>query len=156
MSTPAIHVADPTVTPELAHVVHAVGVIHGDRRIGSGELVQLPTGIKVTGSYEWPPDAPAVVRFEFDFTILSQNTCEVAVNWPGLVPPIAKTRASYIMLLLMARPDFLITTPAGDHVTAAFLGPMGHPEITTALQVAVATANGAASQSLVFRYEHTS
>ncbi|HET7230823.1 MAG TPA: hypothetical protein VFJ16_12515 [Longimicrobium sp.] len=56
----------------------------------------------------------------------------------------------------MARPDFLITTPAGDHITAAFLGPMGHPEITTALQVSVGTANASASQSLLFRCEHTS
>ena len=153
MSTQAIRVADPGATPELARQVTAADVVLGDRIIGTGQVATSATSIQVTGSYEWPPDAPAVVRFSFDFTIVTANSCEVAVEWPGLIPAIPRTRASYIMLLLMGRADFLITTPAGDHVTAAFMGPFGQPEITTALQVAVATANGAASQSLIFRYK---
>jgi hypothetical protein len=153
MSTPAIQVADPNVVPTLPQAVQPVTVILGDQQIGTGEVVNTHTGIRVTGHYQWPPDAPAEVGFLFDFVIQSANTCEVAVSWPGLIPEIPQTRAGYIMLLLMARPDFLITTPSGDHITAAFLGPFGHPEITTALQVSVAIASGAASQSLVFRYD---
>lgn len=153
MSTPAIHVADPNVTPELAQVVQPVSVIFGNQQIGAGQLVTTPSNINVTGHYQWPPDAPAEVEFSFDFHILSSNTCTVEVDWPGLVPTIDKTPASYIMLLLMARPEFLITTPKGDKVNAAFLGPYGQPQITTDLQVAVASQSSAASVSLLFHYD---
>ncbi|HET7460412.1 MAG TPA: hypothetical protein VFJ82_04155 [Longimicrobium sp.] len=156
MSTPAVHIADPTVAPKLEQMVQPVTVVHGDTAIGRGELVTTPVSINVRGSYQWPPDAPAEIPFTFDFVIHTQNTCDVAVDWPGLVPEIPKTLSSYFMVLVLARPGFLITTPAGDHVNATFMGPPHQPEITNALSVAVTTANGAASRSLVFQYDSRS
>jgi hypothetical protein len=154
MSTP-IQVADPNVTPQLPSVDHPVTVLFLSDRIGSGNLVTTGTDIGVTGHYQWPPDAPAEVRFSFNFRILSPNTCDVAVNWPGLLrQPIGPTKASYITLLLMARPQFLITTPDGAHISVTYLGPFGQPEIVTGLQVAVANANADHSVSLVFQIDH--
>lgn len=153
MST--IQVANPDVTPALAASVQPVEVIHGTDSIGSGQIVTTPSRLDVSGHYQWPPDAPAEVGFTFSFEILSPNTCNVSVNWPGLLPKeIGPTKASYIMLLLMARPQFLITTPDGVHVNATYVGPFGHPEIVTALQVGVGGPEGDYSQALSFRYEH--
>jgi len=153
MST--IQVANPDVTPQLSDVTQPVAVIHGSDTIGSGTVVTTASRLDVTGHYQWPVDAPAEVQFQFSFEILSSNTCNVTVNWPGLLPgEVGPTKASYIMLLLMARPQFLITTPDGVHINATYVGPFGHPEIVTALQVGVGGPAGDYSQMLSFRYEH--
>jgi hypothetical protein len=148
-----IHVADPSATPRLSEAVQAVSVIHLSDRIGSGTLTITQDGFEVTGIYNWPPRSIAEVQFSFRFHVLSPNTCTVEVDWPGLLPEIGPTDASYLTLLLMGRPEYSISTPAGDHVNATFLGPFGQPEITTSLQVAAATGSGDASVSLLFRYE---
>ena len=130
-----------------------VHVLFGDRHIGDGVAEVTPSQIRVTGHYEWPPDAPAVVRFAFSFRILGEDTGELAVDWPGLSRPIPPTLASYFMALLLGRPDFMITTRDGDHATIAFVGPMGHPEITTGMQVTVTDAGATAGASLLFRFD---
>ena len=153
MSTP-ITIADPNATTTLAQDTRNVDVVFGDRRIGAGTMTTAASGIVVEAHYQWPPDAPAEVRATFVFDILSSNTCKVEVDWPGLLArPIPLQDASYIMLLLMARPDFVIATPGGDRVTAVFVGPMGQPEIATGLQVSAALADGSSSASLLFRYQ---
>ena len=151
----AIQVADPDVTPGLAEVAaQAVTVVHGTDSIGRGELATTESRIDVTGSYQWPPDAPAEVQFLFSFQILSSSTCNVTVDWPGLLPKeIGPVQAGYIMLLLEARPQFNIFLPDGGNVTATFVGPFGQPEIVTAFQVAVGGPNGEYSQALSFRYD---
>ena len=117
MSTP-ITIADPNATPSLAQDTRNVDVIFGDRQIGVGTMTTAASGIVVNAHYQWPPDAPAEVRATFVFDILSSNTCKVEVDWPGLLSQrIPLQDASYIMLLLMARPDFVIATPGGDRVT---------------------------------------
>lgn len=149
-----IQIADPRTAPKLAHDAQAVTVIHLNQKIGSGKLTSTESGLAVHGSYQWPPDAPAEVRFSFVFTPLSENTCTVEVNWPGLLSRrIPEEKASYFMLLLMARPEYVISTSSGDNVTATFMGPMGHPEITTALQVNATISDASSSASLVFRFE---
>lgn len=154
----AYEIPDRTVTPKLAAAdAQPVIVVHGSDSIGRGELVMTDTRIDITGSYTWPPDAPAEVRFVFTFQILSSSTCNVHVDWPGLLPKeIGPVEAGYIMLLLEARPQFLVFLPDGGNLTITYVGPFGHPEIVTALQVAVGGPNGEYSQVLNFRYEHNS
>ncbi|MFL5382058.1 MAG: hypothetical protein ACJ8GN_06050 [Longimicrobiaceae bacterium] len=150
----AFQVADPNVTPTLAADSQPVTVIRGTDAIGHGALVVAAGGIDVTGSYQWPPDAPAEVRFAFSFEILSSSTCNVHVDWPGLLPTvIGPVQAGYIMLLLEARPQFLIFLPDGGNVGATFVGPFGQPEIVTALQVGVGGPEGKYSQMLNFQYD---
>jgi len=151
MST--IQVANPDVTPQLAQATQPVTVIHGSDTIGSGQIATLATRLDVTGHYQWPVDAPAEVQFLFSFEILSSNTCNVTVNWPGLLPKvIGPTQATYIMLLLEARPQFIIFTPGGVNIGVTYVGPFGQPEIVTALQVGVGGPNGDYSQALSFQY----
>jgi hypothetical protein len=152
----AYQVADPNVTPKLAQAdAQAVTVVHGTDPIGQGELVMTETRIDITGSYQWPPDAPAEVRFVFTFQILSSSTCNVNADWPGLLPKeIGPVEAGFIMLLLEARPQFLVFLPDGGNMTITYVGPFGQPEIVTALQVAVGGPNGEYSQMLSFRYDY--
>jgi len=152
----AFQVADPNVTPTLtAAETQPVTVIHGTDSIGSGELAVTASRIDVTGHYQWPPDAPAEVQFVFSFEILTSSTCNVQVDWPGLLPTvIGPVQAGYIMLLLEARPQFLIFLPDGGNVSATFVGPFGQPEIVTALQVGVGGPEGKYSEMLNFHYEH--
>ncbi|HEU0055154.1 MAG TPA: hypothetical protein VFQ39_18335 [Longimicrobium sp.] len=151
MSAPT-EVAD--AAPKLGVVEKPVSVIFLSDRIGGGDLVTTDASIRVAGHYQWPPDAPAEVRFSFDFQILTSDLCDVAVDWPGLLRgPIGPTKASYIMLLVMARPQFFITTPDGAHITVTYVGPFGQPEIVTGIQVAVASASADHSVSLLFRIE---
>lgn len=151
MSTP-LAVAEPGT--QLTQDSRPVDVVYADRTIGSGTMTTTESGIEVNAHYQWPPDAPAEVRASFVFDILTSDTCKVEVNWPGLLArPIPLQEAGYIMLLLMARPDFVISTQGGDHVGAVFIGPMGQPEISTGLQVSATLADGSSSASLVFRYQ---
>jgi hypothetical protein len=152
----AYQVADSNVTPKLAQAdAQAVTVVHGTDSIGRGELVMTETRIDVTGSYQWPPNAPAEVRFVFTFQILSSSTCNVHADWPGLLPnEIGPVEAGYIMLLLEARPQFLVFLPDGGNLTITYVGPFGQPQIVTALQVAVGGPNGEYSQMLSFRYDY--
>ena len=139
----------------LSVITQPVTVVHGTDSIGRGDLVMTETRIDVTGSYQWPPDAPAEVRFLFGFEILTDSTCNLTMDWPGLLPaPIPQTECGYTELLLEARPQFLIFVPDGSLVTATFLGPFGFPGIVTAFTVGITGPEGKYSQGLNFRYEH--
>ena len=139
--------------PIVAAADTPVHVLFGDRHIGDGVAEVTPSLIRVTGHYEWPPDAPAVVQFAYSFRILGESTGELAVDWPGLSKPIPPTLASYFRALLLGRPEFLVTTREGDHSTIAFVGPMGYPEITTGMQVSVTDAGATVGASLLFRFD---
>jgi hypothetical protein len=153
MSTPTAS-ADSSATTQLVQEAHAVSVVYADQDIGSGQLTMTPDGIRVEGRYEWPIDAPALVWFSFTFDILTENACRVEVRWPDLLRgQIPLQDARYHRVSFRARPDFLISTPAGDRVTAEFVGPMGRPELANGLQVSVALAGGSSSASLLFRYQ---
>lgn len=130
-----------------------VAVVHLDQTIGSGEVQATATNISVTGSYEWPPDAPAEIPFSFQIQLTGESTCAVAVDWPELLPAeISAPDAVYLAILVLGRTGLLITTPKGDTVSFFYTGPMGKPGITTGFQVSVTEKDPAGSAVLTFRY----
>jgi len=139
---------------EFASQTKAVDVFFLDRRIGGGQSVSTPQGVAVQGSYQWPPDAPAEVRFSFDVKLLTDTVCGVEVSWPGLLAkPIADPAALYIAILVLGRAALAITTHNGDHISFAYSGPPSQPELVTGFQVSVMEASPGNSAALTFRYQ---
>lgn len=130
-----------------------VSVWFGGKSIGAGTAAFTADAVNLEGSYQWPPEAPAEVRFAFDLKILTEDVCSVAVNWPGLLPEaIHDPAASYFSLLILARVELLITTHAGDSINFVYTGPPADPEITTGFQISVLEPGATSPAALAFRF----
>lgn len=136
-----------------ADAAQQVTVIHLDKPIGTGKAISLKDGIEITGTYTWPPDAPAEIPFAFAMVLLSPKTCAIKVTWPGLLPKsIGSDQATYFMILLAGRPQFIINTPQGDGVNVAYMGPFEDPSVTTGIQVTAVDSGMSSSASLIFKF----
>jgi hypothetical protein len=120
----------------------AVRMIYLGHDIGGGKVVGGADTIDVDVSFNWPPEAIAEVGGHFHLKILSDETCAVAASFPGLVDPLKDGDASYYVLLIGARPQFYITTHAGDRLFWSSTGPFSQPEIVTGYELGIQPANG--------------
>lgn len=125
-----------------------------DKSIGSGTAVAAPETMAVKGHYQWPLDAPAEIMMSFFLKLVTENTCDVEVDWPGLLPsPIKAQGASYWMWLLMARPVINVQTQEGDLIVFSYTGPPNNPEQVTGFQISVSLNGAQHSTSLTFVYQ---
>ena len=139
---------------QFASVTQKVDVIHNSVSIGSGTAEMEGERLAITGSYEWPPDAPAEVAFSFHLELRQDRTCSIEVDWPGLLPNrIADDQASYFILLILARPQInVFNQDQTFHATVFFQGPPNQPPVVNAISIGVQESSPPASPSLLFRY----
>ena len=120
-----------------------------DHPIGTATVLGTSKGIAVKGHYEWPPDAPAEVGFSFAVDLVTQNTCKLDVDWPGLLAsPIHDPAATFISILVLGRPGLLITA-GKNNVSFFYTGPFGSP-VVTGCQISVTEPNSSAVMVLRF------
>jgi hypothetical protein len=142
-------IADETVGTQLDSQKQAVKVMLHGEAIGKGTLVVDEGAIAVDGIYQLPRAADA--RFNFTFKPTGFRKCAFAVDWPGLLPkPIRDDDAGYMMLLVRARPRYVIFGSDGSGANATYEGPFHEPEITTALQVSAGYGDTSAALTFVF------
>lgn len=125
-----------------------------DKSIGSGTAIGASETTTVKGHYQWPLDAPAEVMMSFFLKLVTENTCDVEVDWPGLLPaPIKAQGASYWVWLLLARPVINVQTKDGDLIVFSYTGPPNDPEKVTGFQISVSLNNAQHSTALTFVYQ---
>ena len=119
----------------------SVEMIYLDQKIGNGRAEILPSNFTIEGSFEWPPDAIAIVQGLFHLRLTSDKTCSVEASYPGLLHhAISAREASYFTILIGARPQFNVTTPDGDFLVFGTTGPFGDPERVTGYQLGIQAA----------------
>lgn len=144
-----IQVADATAGTGFSASTNPVVVRMNGLTIGHGTVETTDDGVSITGQYQWPVNQPPV-SFSYRFRVKEYPKCSLEADWPNLLPArIHEPDSTYIMLLVAARPRYIISSPGGAGSSLTYVGPFGQPGIITALQVSAGNDQGSAQLDFV-------